>query len=109
MKKNLVVHIDTDTRLEIPVEEVMFLASFKTNILSNTCKSVTQLEVLLSDHDSEVQDNRIDAIVKVEAEQGEYAGYSSEAGWEPALAKAFENILNQMQMATSFPSRENIN
>lgn len=96
-----------DTLKQIPCEEVMMLSSLKTNIFRETFSDILIIEIILSDH---LQDpEKMMAVVKIQARDGEYAGYSCSNTWESALCQAFESIVQQQKLQPNLQVPENTN
>jgi hypothetical protein len=105
MKRNFLLHINRNTILEIPFEEITFLTSLKANTLDEIVEEIYLIEITLTNTDTE----HIGAIVKVNAYSGEFTGYSCGTGWDDAITKAFESIMHQIRLLANYPMQENTN
>jgi len=105
MKNSYLMHIDEQTTQGIPLEDISFLSSFKTNLLEELLEEITVVEVTLSNPGG----NEVAALIKIGAPSGEYTGYSVAVRWEAAIAKAFESIRYHIDLIANSPVKENIN
>ena len=105
MKNSYLMHIDEQTTLGIPHEDISFLSSFKANILEELLEEISVVEVTLSNPGG----NEVAALIKIGAQRGEYTGYSVAIRWEAAIAKAFESIRIHIDFIANSPVKENIN
>lgn len=105
MKKNFLLHINRNTILDIPFEEITFLTTLNANTLKEIVEEIYLIEITLTNADTE----QIGSIVKVAAYCGEYTGYSCGTSWEDAIARAFESIMHQIRLLANHPMQENTN
>jgi hypothetical protein len=107
MKKSFLLHIDNNTRQEIPFEEISYMTSIKANNLDEIIEEIHVIEIVLSNPD----ETHVAALIKIGAYCGEYTGYSNGPRWETAVSKAFESVRFQLKMLDSLtlPIQENTN
>ncbi|WP_205511698.1 hypothetical protein [Longitalea arenae] len=105
MKNSYLMHIDEQTTLGIPLEDIGFLSSFKANLLEDILAEIYVIEVTLSNPDA----CTVAALIKIGAQTGEFTGYSVAVRWETAIAKAFESIRYHVKVIANPPVQENIN
>lgn len=105
MKNSYLMHIDEQTSLGIPLEDISFLSSFKANLLEDILPEICVIEITLSNPDA----CTVAALIKIGAQDGEYTGYSVAVRWETAVAKAFESIRYHFKLTASPQVQENTN
>ena len=108
MKQSFLLHINASTGLTVSFEEIMFMSSLKANQLSESCEEIYIMEIKLSNNDI-TYPQKTTAMIKMQAQNGEYIGYSSGRHWEAALNQAFESIKQQLYILANFRVQENTN
>jgi hypothetical protein len=108
MNQSFILHIDNDTDTDIPFEEIMFVTAVKTNRLKQFCEEIFIVQIGLSDAGDQHTD-KLRVVVKVQAQNGEFSGYSYGDKWESALTNGFESIAQQLRLPVRFPVKQNTN
>ena len=104
MNQSFVLHVDNETTMHIPCEEIMFLSAVKANQLTHYCSEVFIIQVTFTTNRIK-RNQRVKTIVRIQAIKGEYTGYSYGNRWEEALTRAFENILQQFALQVQLPAQ----
>lgn len=108
MKQSFLFHLDNDTTMDIPFEEIMFMAAIKANQLKEYCSEIYIIQLTITNAGIN-HTERLRVIVKVQAYNGEFSGYSYGNRWEEAMTKSFESILQQLRVKVYIPLQHNTN
>lgn len=108
MKQSFLFHLDNDTTMDIPFEEIMFMTAIKANQLKEYCSEIFIIQLTIANAGIN-HTERLRTIIKVQACNGEFSGYSYGNRWEEAMTKSFENILQQLQLKVYLPVQQNTN
>ena len=105
MSQSFLLHIENETTMNIPCEEIMFLSSLKANRLSDYCEELFIIQVTLTNN-SPKKNCRVKTIVKIKTNNGEFTAYSYGNRWEESLTKGFENIIHLLILQQRSPVQQ---
>jgi hypothetical protein len=104
MNQSFLMHFANESSRYIPYEEIMFLAAIKANQLNEFCGEVFIIQVTITNNKRKKQPGKLKTIVKVQANNGEYTGYSLGLQWEETLTKGFDSIIRQLRAQVDLPT-----
>ena len=108
MNQNFILYVDNKTNTDIPFEEIMFLIAIKANQVRACGEEIFIIQVML--HEAMMrQSETCRAIVKLQAFNGEFSGYSYGNRWESAVTNGFESIIQRLRCRVDLPHHQNTN